>query len=162
MILLKWKDCGSLYFCLKFHLIHSKSQCLHNGLWVSSIDLIFPYFSELISYSLQLYWLLAVPWTFWIHTCLRVFALTVPPAWNALPTDVYRINLFTSFKLLFKWHFLNEVSPEYCIQNCSYLLHTHLLFFAWFYILFSPKTYLEFYIVHLFIMFIFVSFPERV
>lgn len=29
------------------------------------------------------------------------------------PTDVHRINVLISFKLLFKWYFLNEVYPDY-------------------------------------------------
>ena len=68
-----------------------------------------------------------------IKPCLRAFALAVTSAWNVLPsdTDSYKVQSLTSFKTLFKCHFLTQALPhltQALIFSWLKLHSTHLSF----------------------------------
>lgn len=53
--------------------------------------------------------LLAASGTCWAASCLRVFALPVPSAWNALFPDIFLVISLTSFRLMLLSHLLHKV-----------------------------------------------------
>lgn len=53
---------------------------------------------------------------------LRILTVALPSTSNALLPDTHKVNFFTSFKSLFKWHLLNEAhaDPLFKITTASH------------------------------------------
>lgn len=134
-------------FLNAFHLVHRKSQNLHNGLKV----LTWPglhYVLELISCyspppSLNS---LTGSWTS-PHVSAWRSSLTVPSAWIVLPSHTCKVNSFSCFRFLLKRHFPSEtfrVPPYLKFQPISLFSH---YFFSLIHItitLYNAHTYLYF------------------
>lgn len=140
--------------CLKFHFIHSKSQCLHNGLWISSTwsDLSLFLWTHLLFSPAVLASLLflehsgLIPALRSLHYLFLLLEMFFPQMSTGL---IYSPPLSFCSNDIFSTRFpLNTVSkivPTPYIHICYSSLLGSTFYFP-------TKHILEFYMVHLFIM----------